>query len=63
MIGYVVISLVFLPVLGFIGAFVLDKPRNFRVPALFLGSLVAQIAFVFVFLALFGLLLGLLIPH
>jgi len=63
MIGYVVISLVFLPVLGFIGAFIVDKPRSFRVPALFLGSLAAQIALVFAFLMLFGLLLGLLIPH
>ena len=63
MIGYFVIALVVVPVVGFIVAFILDKPRNFRVPALFLSSLAAQIAFVFVFLALFGLLLGLLIPH
>ena len=63
MIGYIVIALVLVPVIVLIGAFVLDKPRNFRVPALLLGSLVVQTAFVFVFLALFGLLLGLLIPQ
>jgi hypothetical protein len=63
MIGYIVIAMVLLPVIVLIGAFVLEKPRNFRVPALLLGSLAAQTAFVFIFLALFGLLLGLLIPQ
>jgi hypothetical protein len=62
-IGRIVITLVAAPVVLLIGAFIFDKPRNFRVPALFLSSIALQIVVVAGFLAGFGLLLGYLIPQ
>ncbi|MDP2918619.1 MAG: hypothetical protein Q8O43_00130 [Dehalococcoidia bacterium] len=63
MIGIIVIAVVVIPVVVLILEFVLEKPRTFRIPSLFLGSVVAQIVGVVVLMALMGALLGLLIPQ
>ncbi len=62
MIGIFFMAVVFIPVILLIGAFVLEKPRDFRVPALFMASVLGLvIAFIGLF-ALFGVLLGQLVP-
>lgn len=62
MIGIIVIALVLIPVTVLILEFLLEKPRTFRIPSLFLGSIFAQIGAVIALMALMGALLGLLIP-
>jgi len=62
MIGVFFMAVVFIPVLLLLGAFVLGKPRDFRVPALFMLSVVGlALIFVGVF-ALFGVILGQIVP-
>ena len=62
MIGFVFMSIVFIPVILLIGAFVFEKPRDFRVPALFLISIVGLVVVFIGVFALMGRLLGFLVP-
>jgi len=62
MIGIFFMAVVFIPVILLIGAFVLEKPKDFRVPALFLGAVIGLTSVFIGLFALFGVALGRLIP-
>ncbi len=62
MIGTFFMAVVFIPLLLLLGAFLFDKPRDFRVPALFMLSVLGlTVIFIGVF-ALFGVILGRIVP-
>lgn len=63
MIGFVVLALIAIPVVVIIMAAILGAPRNSRIPALFLASVVAMIGGTIVGFAAFGAVLGLLFPQ
>ena len=62
MIGTIFMAIVFTPIILLMGAFVFEKPRDFRVPALTLLSIVVLTAIFIGIFAVFGLVLGALVP-
>lgn len=62
MIGTVFMFIVFTPMVLLMGAFVFEKPREFRIPALFMLSIVTLTAIFLGIFAVFGLVLGALVP-
>ncbi len=63
MIGYVIIGVILVPIIILIAASILEAPRTFRVPALFIGSLALQIGAIILSFAALGAILGFLIPQ
>lgn len=62
MIGIFFMAVVFIPLLLLLVAFLFDKPRDFRVPALFMISVLGlTVMFIGIF-ALFGVILGRIVP-
>jgi hypothetical protein len=62
MIGFVVLTLIFVPVIILVSSAAFGAPRNSRVPLLFLASVVLLISGTVAGFALFGSLLGLVFP-
>lgn len=61
MIGFLIITLVVVPVAAVILAFILDKPRKSRVPGVFLGSVVVLLGGMIVLMALLGTALSFIV--
>ncbi len=62
-IGLVVLAIIVGPVIVLTIASMFGAPRTFRLPGLFLGSLVLLIGAIIVAFAIFGVLLGFIIPQ
>ncbi len=63
MIGFVVLAIIVGPVVLLTIAAMFGAPRNFRVPALFLGSLVLLVGAIIVSFAAVGVLLKFVVPQ
>lgn len=62
MIGFVLMGIIAVPVIVLIIASVLSPPRTFRVPALFIGSIVVLFGIVMAVFAVFGAILSFFVP-
>ncbi|MBI4284120.1 MAG: hypothetical protein HY663_06605 [Chloroflexi bacterium] len=62
-IGFVVLAIIVGPVIMLTLAAILGSPRNFRVPGLFLGSVVLLIGSLIGFFVVAGTLLGFVVPR
>jgi len=63
MIGLLLMAIIVVPVITLIVAFVLGSPGTLRVPGLFIGSLILQIGIIIISFAIFGVLLGFIVPQ
>ena len=63
MIGYVIMVVIGVPLVSLITAAMFAAPRNFRIPGLFLGSIILQIVGFIVAFAVIGVLLGFIVPQ
>jgi hypothetical protein len=63
MIGYILMGIIAVPVIVLITASIFSKPRTFRVPILFIGSIIVLFGIVMVVFAIFGSILGLFVPQ
>ena len=63
MIGFILMGIIVVPVIILIIASIFSKPRTFRIPILFIGSLIVLFVIVMVVFALFGGLLGFIVPE
>ena len=62
-IGLIVIAIIVLPVIVLTTASVFGAPRTFRVPGLFVGSLVLLVGAIIIGFAILGALLGFIVPQ
>jgi hypothetical protein len=62
-IGFTLMAIIVGPVIVIIIASVFGTPRTFRVPGLFLSSLIVLIGALIAGFAIFGLLLGFVVPQ
>ncbi len=62
-IGLIVLAIIVGPVIVLTIASMFGAPRTFRIPGLFIGSLVLLIAAIILAFAIFGELLGFIIPQ
>jgi hypothetical protein len=63
MIGFILMGIITVPVIVLITASIFSKPRTFRVPSLFIGSIIVLFGIVMVVFAIFGSILGLFVPQ
>ena len=63
MIGFILMGIIVVPVIALITAAIFSKPRTFRIPSLFIGSLIVLFVIVMVVFALFGAILGFIVPQ
>ena len=63
MIGFILMGIIAIPVIVLIIASMLSTPRTFRVPGLFIGSIIVLFGIVMVVFAIFGAILGFIVPQ
>ena len=63
MIGYVIMGVIGIPLITIVTIAIFTAPRNFRIPGLFLGSIILQIVGFIVVFAVIGVLLGFIVPQ
>ncbi len=63
MMGLILMAIIGVPVIVLIIASILSAPRTFRVPGLFVGSLILLFGMVMLVFAIFSALLGLIVPQ
>lgn len=63
MIGFILMGIIAVPVIVLITASIFSKPRTFRIPGLFIGSIIVLFVIVMVVFAIFGGLLGFIVPE
>ncbi len=61
-IGFVVLAIIVGPVIVLTIASIFSKPRTFRVPCLFIGSLILLVVAILFSFAMSGVLLGFIVP-
>ncbi len=62
-IGFIVLAVIVGPVIVLTIASIFDPPRTFRVPILFIGSLILLIGVMILGFAISGVLLGFIVPQ
>ena len=62
-IGYIVLAIIVGPVIVLAIASMFGGPRTFRIPGLFVGSLVLLVGAIIVAFAIFSALLGFIVPQ
>jgi len=63
MMGLILMAIIVIPVIVLIIASILSAPRTFRVPGLFIGSLVLLMGVIILGFAIFGVILGFIVPQ
>ena len=63
MIGLVLMAIVVIPIIVLIATSIFSAPRTFRVPGLFMGSLVVLFITIMLVFAIFGAILGFFVPQ
>ena len=56
-------AIIGVPVIAVVAAAIFSAPRTFRVPALFIGSLVILFGTIILVFAIFSAILGLIVPQ
>ncbi len=62
MIGFILMGIIAVPVIVLVIASIFSAPRTFRVPGLFISSLILLFGIVVVVFAVFGMVLGFFFP-
>lgn len=63
LIGFVVLAIIVVPVILITMVSIFSPPRTFKIPGLFLGSLILLIGALISGFAIFGFLLGFIVPN
>lgn len=63
LIGFVVLAIIVVPVILITMVSIFSPPRKFKIPGLFLGSLILLIGALISGFAIFGFLLGFIVPN
>jgi hypothetical protein len=62
-IGYIVLAIIVGPVVALTVASMLGKPRTYRMPGLFMGTLALLVGVIVLAFAVVGVLLGFIVPE
>lgn len=63
LIGFVVLAIIVVPVILITMVSIFSPPRTFKIPGLFLGSLILLVGALISGFAIFGFLLGFIVPN